>query len=219
MPFPLYDGPTSTVKTDRGEMLLAGVSPHSIHSTLIRLSDGTIMGLCNGNKEILKYKTAAGNRKQGTKGLSARGIALAGFSRDNLRTWEYVVIADPDDYGVVFQEADMVRLDSGRLLAIYGNSEYFWPTYSDDEGRTWAPMKQLAFYGDCPSMIKLSGDVLLAAFRNLQEVEEEALGVGLVASGDGGETWDVLGNIIDQPIYDMAYPDLIKLPDGRILCV
>ena len=197
MPFPLYDGPTSTVKTDRGEMLLAGVSPHRIHSTLIRLSDGTIMGLCNGNKEILKYKTAAGNRKQGTKGLSARGIALAGFSRDNLRTWEYVVIADPDDYGVVFQEADMVRLDSGRLLAIYGNSEYFWPTYSDDEGRTWAPMKQLAFYGDCPSMIKLSGDVLLAAFRNLQEVEEEALGVGLVASGDGGETWDVLGNIID----------------------
>lgn len=53
VPFPLYDGPTSTVKTDRGEMLLGSLSPHSYGTTLIRLSDGTIMGLFVGQKEIL----------------------------------------------------------------------------------------------------------------------------------------------------------------------
>lgn len=225
VPFPLYDNATCTVKTDKGEMLLAGgLSPHSYGTTLVRTSDGTIMGLFVGNRELMPYKTDAQYQEQERKDQSVKagaGISLAGFSKDNLRTWEFVVIADSDEYGIGFSESDIVRLDSGRLLAIFGNngnSEYFWRTYSDDEGRTWAPMKQLTFRGDCPSMLKLSDDVLLAAFRHLPDVEESP-GVGLVASVDGGQTWDVLGHILDQTSYDMAYPDLIKLPDDRILCL
>ena len=220
-PFPLCDGPTCTVKTDRGEMLLGSLSPHSYGTTLTRLSDGTIMGLFVGNKLLLKYKKIAELRKQEKTEHALTEMPLAGFSKDNMRSWEFVVIADPNEYGIGFSESDIVRLDSGRLIAIYGNnqnSRFFWRTYSDDEGRTWAPMKQLTFTGDSPSMIMLASGALLAAIRYIPD-DGHAAGVGLVASEDGGETWDVLGNVLDQKNWDMAYPDLIKLPDGRILCI
>jgi len=147
-------------------------------------------------------------------------MPLAGFSRDNLRTWEYVVVADPDEYGIGFSESDHVVLDSGRIVAIYGNnqnSRWLWRTFSDDNGRTWAPMKQLDFRGDSPSMIALSDGSLLAAIRHIPE--QGPVGIGLVASSDGGETWANLGNFRDQASWDMGYPDLIKLADGRILCI
>ena len=219
-PFPLYvEPPAPTVRTDRGEMVLGSLNPHSYSATLMRLSDGTIMGMFTGNKELMKYRKQAELRRQGKASHALTEMPLAGFSKDNLRTWEYVVVADPDEYGVGFSESDIVRLDSGRIVAIYGNnqnSRSFWRTYSDDEGRTWAPMKELTFIGDSPSMVKLADGTLVAAIRAL---DEGAVGIGLVASTDGGETWEQLGNLSEQGGWDMAYPDLIKLADGNFLCV
>ena len=51
-PFPLADGALSTIETDRGEMSVSALSPHSYGSTLMRLSDGTIMGMFVGNKGL-----------------------------------------------------------------------------------------------------------------------------------------------------------------------
>jgi len=218
--FPLYLGLSATVKTDRGEMALGGLNPHSYSSTLMRLSDGTVMGMFVGNKEIMKYRKSAERRARGETGAALTEMPLAGFSRDNLRTWEYVVVADPDEYGIGFSEADIVQLDTGRIVAIYGNNQNspsFFRTWSDDEGRTWAPMKELSFRGDSPSMVQLADGSLLAAIRNIPE--GGGVGIGLVASSDGGETWQTLGNISDQANWDMAYPDLIKLADRNFLCV
>ena len=148
-----------------------------------------------------------------------KGEPLAGFSRDNLRTWEFVVVADPDEYGIGFSESDIVRLEGGRIVAIYGNNQnspWFFRTYSDDDGRSWAPMKQIEMRGDSPAMVKLSDGTLMAAYRNLPE--DRKIGIGLAVSTDGGESWDVLGNIRDQGGWDMGYPDLIKLCDGNFLC-
>ncbi len=141
------------------------------------------------------------------------------MTTDNLRTWTYQVIADSSE-GIGFSEADLVRLDSGRFVAIYGNnagSPWFFETHSDDEGQSWSAMCQLSFRGDSPSMIRLTGNRILAAIRHMPEAGK--LGIGLVASPDGGQSWQNLGNAVDQSMWDMAYPDLVRLADGRILCV
>ena len=228
--FPFEAGPVSTIKTDRGEMTVDGLGPHSYSSTLMRLSDGTIMGMLVGNKmpsdakSSHKYRRVAETSKKLKKGepreATITEVALAGFSKDNLRSWEFVVVSDPDEEGLGGGEADLVQLDSGRLVVIYGNVQGttgFMRTHSDDEGRTWAKRKLIeGIVGDSPSMIKLADGSLLAAIRN---VEEGARGIGLIASGDGGESWQLLGNILDQSGWDMGYPDLIRLADGRIFCV
>ena len=219
-PFPLYVGLSAKVQTDRGEMELGGLNPHSYSTTLLRLGDGTVMGMFVGNKQILKYKKSAELKQRGEAPGALTEMPLAGFSTDDLRTWEYVVVADPDEYGVGFSESDIVRLDSGRIVAVYGNNQrspYFWRTYSDDDGRSWAPLEQTSFRGDSPAMVRLKDGTLLVAFRNLPE--DGAIGIGLAASADGGESWEVLGNVRDQAGWDMGYPDLMQLADGNWLCV
>jgi len=220
VPVPLWQGKGhAIVKTDRGDVQLLRPVPHSTTSTLLRLDDGAIMGMWNGNNVLTKYKDHVQARIAGEP-PKPNEVALAGFSNDEMRTWEFVVVAAPDDHDVGFSEADVVKLASGRLVVIYGNNQgspFFWRTWSDDNGRTWAPLEQLAFRGDSPSMITLADGTLVAAIRYLPE--EGPIGIGIVASPDGGETWDVLGNARDQDGWDMGYPDLVKTGDGRILCI
>ena len=215
--FALFDTPVARVKTERGPMeFWMGFGPHSYGTTMVRLSDGRVMALFVGSRGRV-YRPSR----------MANSWAMAGFSSDDLRTWEFRTVSPPRDE-VDFQESDVVRLPDGRLVAIYGNNTgtpWFHETHSDDEGQTWSPMRQLNFRGDSPSMVRMSSGALLAAFRHVPHGRETPsgpnghIGVGLAASPDGGETWEVLGNIHDQSIYDMAYPDLIKLDNGRFLCV
>jgi hypothetical protein len=207
------------VKTDRGLMELWGLSPHSYNSSLHRLAGGRIMGLFVGRPNLLAYNSHRGRMGKGTEEM-ASDVPLAGFSRDGMQSWTFRVIADKSQGNIGFSESDSVVLPSGRIVAIYGNnsgSPWFFETHSDDAGQSWSPMRQLNFRGDSPSMIRLSNGALLAAIRSLPE--GGAAGIGLVLSADEGATWELLGNIHDQKNWDMAYPDLIRLADGRILCV
>ena len=213
--FPLYEETVAEVQTDRGPMKFWGLTPHTYSSTLHRLADGRIMGLFCGRTDPTPYRS----RAEGTASTQPPDWVLAGFSSDNLRTWTYRVIADSSG-GIGFSEGDLVRLDNGRFVAIYGNnagSPYFFETHSDDEGQTWSPMRQLDFRGDSPSMIRLTGNRILAAIRHMPEAGNP--GIGLVISPDGGQSWQNLGNAVDQSMWDMGYPDLVRLADGRILCV
>ena len=218
-PFPLEDGPLSTITTDRGQFTVSALSPHSYGSTLMRLPDGTIMGMFVGNKELMKYRKETENRNKDGQPATITEMPMAGFSKDNMRTWdEFVVIADPDEYNMGFSESDITQLDSGRIVAIYGNnqgSRSFFRTYSDDLGRSWAKMKQIELIGASPSMIQLADGTLLAAHRNCSE----PIGIGVGVSTDGGESWQLLGNLLDQGGWDMGYPDLIRMADGHILCI
>jgi hypothetical protein len=226
-PFPFEAGPVSTIQTDRGEMTLEALAPHSYSSTLARLSDGSIMGMFVGNKlpagqtRSLKYRHTAANFKAGKNESAITEVSLAGFSKDNMRTWEYVAVSDPDDEGLGGGEADLVQLDSDRLVVIYGNvqgTSGFLRTFSDDLGRTWSKREPIAagHIGDSLSMIKLADGSLIAAIRN-STIDDP--GIGLLASNDGGETWQLLGNMLNQGSWDMGYPDLIRLADGGIFCV
>jgi len=201
------------VQTDRGLKKFWGLGPHSNESTIHRLPDGRLMGLFVGRENLMVYNPD-------TTYEGGSDVPMAGFCDDDLKTWTFRTIADPKEYGIGFSESDSVRLPGGRFVAIYGNNagtRYFFETHSDDQGRTWSEMRQLNFCGDSPSMIRLSSGALLAAIRH--RPPEGGKGIGLVASPDDGETWEVLGNVHDQTNWDMGYPDLIKLADGRVLCV
>lgn len=202
------------VETERGREKFWGLWLHSNESTLHRLSDGRLMGLFVGRRDLMCYNPDSTYPKNSD-------VALAGFSCDDGFTWTFRTVADNSQGGIGWSESDSVRLPSGRFVAIYGNnagSPWFYETHSDDEGQTWSPMRQLNFQGNSPSMIQLTNGSLLAAIRSLPPKGEGTLGIGLVASPDGGESWEFLGNVQDQTNWDMGYPDLIKLADGRILC-
>jgi len=201
------------VETDRGREKFWGLWLHSNESTVHRLSDGRLMGLFVGRRDLMCY-----NPSSPYPGPS--DVALVGFSSDNGLTWTFRTIADSAQGGIGYSESDSVRLSNGRFVAIYGNnagSPYFFETHSDDEGQTWSPMRQLDFRGDSPSMVRLSSDRMLAAIRHMPEGGKP--GIGLVVSPDGGDTWHNLGNVVDQSMWDMGYPDLVRLADGRILCL
>ena len=226
-PHPLFDESIVEVETERGPMKLHSFSPHSYNSTLHRLKDGTIMGLFWGRSHVYPYFSYHWkNRSEKSIEQAAETIkeletgtpgdwALAGFSKDNMRPWTFRVVSAPKD-GIGLSESDAVRLSTGRFVAIYGNNagtQHFYETHSDDEGQTWSPRRKLNFQGDSPSMILLKNDVILAATRS-----GDRHGTSLVASPDGGTTWDYLGNVDDTP-GENGYPDLVRLADGRILCV
>ena len=200
------------VETDCGTQRFWGLWLHSNESTLHRLSDGRLMGLFVGRSDLMCYNPS-------TTYESPSDTPMAGFSTDNGITWTFRTIAHPAD-GIGFSESDSVRLPSGRVVAIYGNnagSPWFFETHSDNEGQTLSPMRQLNFRGDSPSMIRLASGALLAAIRS--RPENGTLGIGLVASANEGQSWELLGNLHDQTNWDMGYPDLIKLANGQILCV
>ena len=224
---PLFAESIVEVETERGKMKLHSFSPHSYNSTLHRLPDGTVMGLFWGRSNLYPYHSYRwSNRstqsieqaRETIKGLEvgeSGDWALAGFSADSMRTWKFRVVSAPEN-GIGLSESDSVRLSTGRYVAIYGNNagtRYFYETHSDDRGQTWSPRRKLNFRGDSPSMITLKNDVLLAATRS-----GDRHGTGLVLSPDGGQTWEYLGNLDDTP-GENGYPDLVRLVDGRILCV
>ena len=203
------------VETDRGTRRFWGLAPHSNESTVHRLPDGRLMGLFVGRGDRMVYNPD-------TTYQGGSDVPMAGFCADDLKTWTFRTIADPAEYGIGFSESDSVRLPGGRFVAIYGNnagSRHFFETHSGDDGQTWSRMRQLDFCGDSPSMVRLSSGALLAAIRYVPREGREGGGIGLVASADEGTTWEVLGNVHDQANWDMGYPDLIKLDDGRLLCV
>ena len=202
----------SEVQTERGKKKFWGLWLHSNESTVHRLADGRLMGLFVGRADLMCY-----NPNSPHEGTS--DTAMAGFSADNGMTWTFRTVAEASG-GIGFSESDSVRLPGGRFVAIYGNnagSPWFFETHSDDEGQTWSPMRQLNFRGDSPSVIRLSSGALLAALRSLPE--KGPAGIGLVASADEGQTWELLGNVHDQTNWDMGYPDLIRMANGQILCV
>ena len=200
------------VDTDRGRKKFWGLWLHSNESTGHRLGDGRMMGLFVGRADLACYNPDSPYKE-------ASDTPMAGFSSDNGMTWTFRTVTEPTG-GIGFSESDSVRLPSGRFVAIYGNnagSPWFFETHSDDEGQTWSRMRQLSFRGDSPSMIRLSSGALIAALRS--NPENGKSGIGLVASADEGQTWDLLGNVHDQDNWDMGYPDLIRLANGQILCV
>lgn len=150
-------------------------------------------------------------------------------SRDNGRTWpEYRQVATGLD-----EEKSVIALSSGSWLAIIratpsaATPQYFYKTYSHDNGLTWSPPARTNIQGHSPHLHRAASGALLLAHRALQSRPEgeagypAGIGVGMAVSFDEGNTWHPGGLIYasPQPGRDTGYPSMVQLNDKEILCV
>jgi hypothetical protein len=134
-----------------------------------------------------------------------RSFAAVCHSDDNGRTW-----SSPHAIGLTagltLDETDVFERKDGTVLAVM--REVMAESESRDHGLTWGPVRKLGFPGHCPYLLRTKSGVLLMAHR----VPQTSLHVSL----DEGRTWT--GPIIIDNVIG-AYPSLVALKNGRILCV
>jgi Neuraminidase (sialidase) len=138
-------------------------------------------------------------------GNGKRAYAAVCLSDDGGKTW-----SSPRPIGLeagkTIDETDIYERKDGTLLAVC--REVMTASESRDGGKTWGPVRELGFPGHCPYLLMTKNGVLLMAHR----VPQTSLHYSL----DEGQTWHgpvLIDNVIG------AYPSLLQLRDGRVLCV
>lgn len=146
---------------------------------------------------LLMVYTVDGNGK--------RAFAAVSLSDDRGKTW-----SAPRPIGLkagrTLDETDVFERKDGTLLAVM--REVMCGAESKDGGKTWGPVYELGFPGHCPCLLMTRNGVLLMAHR----VPHTALHY----SADEGRTWH--GPVLIDDVIG-AYPSLLQLRDGRVLCV
>jgi sialidase-1 len=138
-------------------------------------------------------------------GNGRRAFAAVSLSGDDGKTWGSPRAIGRKS-GKVLDETDVYERKDGTLLAVM--RQVMCGAESKDGGNTWGPVFELGFPGHCPCLLMTKADVLLMAHR----VPLTSLHYSL----DEGRTWQ--GPVqIDDVIG--AYPSLLNLKDGRVLCV
>lgn len=134
-----------------------------------------------------------------------RSFAAVCLSDDNGKTW-----SAPCPIGLKAErrldEMDIFERQDGTLLAVM--REVMAGSESKDSGRTWGVVYELGFPGHCPYLLETKNGVLLLAHRLPQ--------TSLHYSLDEGRTWR--GSVLIDDVIG-AYPSLLNLRDGRVLCV
>jgi Neuraminidase (sialidase) len=138
-------------------------------------------------------------------GNGKRAYAAVCLSDDRGVSW-----SNPHPIGLkagrTLDETDVFERKDGTLLAVM--REVMAGAESKDGGKTWGPVYDLGFPGHCPCLLLTREGVLLLAHR----VPDTSLHY----STDEGRTWH--GPILIDNVIG-AYPSLVSLRDGRILCV
>ena len=131
-------------------------------------------------------------------------------SRDGGRTWGSVTLLVSGLPAGQANEAALVHLDDGRLLALI--RPQMLQCYSSDGGKTWTTLAKAGVAGHAPCLIQTWRGELVCAIRTLGATTA----TGVIVSHDRGATWqgpyqvDTVGG---------AYPGLAQLPDGSIYIV
>ena len=81
-------------------------------------------------------------------------------------------------------------------------------TFSSDGGRTWKATEKMGWRGDAPYLLLTSRGILLNAHRHP--------GTSVEFSLDNGRTWR---NPVLVDSAAGAYPSMVELNDGTVLCV
>lgn len=107
-------------------------------------------------------------------------------------------------------ETDVIALKKkGQLLAALRSSKvdmhFAW---SNDFGRSWSEPRDSGFKGHCPIFLRLRNGIILLGHR--------VPNTSLHWSADDGKTWKGPYEV-DKVIG--AYPGLVQLPNGDVLCV
>jgi sialidase-1 len=144
-------------------------------------------------------------------------------STDKGKTWNYVstIASDPGGKLGTLVEPGLVRTKTGRLVAglrNHGPEQAIWMTYSDDNGKNWAPVWKTDMIGHPVDLIQLKDGRLMASY-GLREVHAKPGGIRVCFSSDNGKTWDIKTEKLlrnDFINVDVGYPESLELPDGRI---
>lgn len=147
-------------------------------------------------------------------------------STDKGKTWKYLstIAGDPGGRLGGFMEPGIVRTKSGRIVAglrNHGPDQAIWTTYSDDDGKTWAPVKQTEMIGHPADLIELSDGRLMISY-GIRTPHDKPAGVRACFSTDKGETWDISKEVQirnDFINWDVGYPESLELSDGQVLTV
>jgi sialidase-1 len=147
-------------------------------------------------------------------------------SVDQGKTWKYLSTIADDPGGKLggFLEPGIVRTKTGRIvvgLRNHGPDHAIWITYSDDDGKTWSPVKQTDMIGHPADLIQLRDGRLMASY-GVRTEHATPEGVRACFSSDNGETWDIGTEVQlrnDFSNWDVGYPESLELPDGRVLTV
>ena len=148
-------------------------------------------------------------------------------STDQGKTWKHlsVMAADPGGKQGGFMEPGIVRTKTGRIVTAlrnHGTDHPIYVTYSDDDGKTWAPVKRTAMIGHPVDLIQLADGRILATYGIRPGSHTSPGGIRACFSSDNGETWDIQTEFQirnDFPNWDIGYPESMELPDGRVLSV
>src|SRR5579871_382124 len=134
-----------------------------------------------------------------------RSFPVVSLSDDRGKTW-----SAPHPIGLkagkTLDETDVFERKDGTLVAIM--REVMCCAESKDGGKTWGPVYDLGFPGHCPYLLQTPDGVLLMAHR-VPETSRHY-------STDEGRTWH--GPILIDHVIG-AYPSMVVLHDGRVLCV
>lgn len=148
-------------------------------------------------------------------------------SVDKGKSWKYLstIASDPDGKLGGFMEPGIVRTRSGRIAAglrNHGPDQAIWMTYSDDSGKTWAPVWKTEMIGHPVDLIQLTDGRLMATYGIRPGIHTSPGGVRACFSSDNGKTWDIGTEVQlrnDWMNVDIGYPESLEMPDGRIMTV
>jgi sialidase-1 len=147
-------------------------------------------------------------------------------STDKGKTWKFLstIAGDPEAKHGGFMEPGIIRTKTGRIIAglrNHGPDQAIYTTYSDDDGKTWAPVQKTAMVGHPVDLIQLADGRVMASY-GIRTPHARPMGIRACFSKDNGETWDVKTEVQirkDFINWDVGYPESIELPDGRVLTV
>lgn len=147
-------------------------------------------------------------------------------SGDAGKSWSYLSTIAGDPGGKLGQlvEPGIVRTRTGRIVAAMRNEGPDHPiylTWSDDEGKTWVPVKKTSLYGGPVDLVQLSDGRIMATY-GVRPVHSIPAGIRACFSSDNGETFDLKTEVqlrSDFVNWDVGYPESLELSDGRVLSV
>jgi len=124
-----------------------------------------------------------------------------------------------------YSDTDVVRLHDGRLLAVVREHVVKRSVYShsDDDGRTWTPIRYTGFMGANIKLQRLRSGAVICVYR---DEDPSRRGVSVSVTEDGGETWRFVGQLYrahadprHAPSFLCGYPDMAYVDERRMVGV
>lgn len=172
--------------------------------------------IVNGKHDLMAFMTA--HKENGREGrvFNVR-------TTDGGKTWDFVSWIGPEPKGFSIMPST-VRLSKTRLLTTLrckeGEKHWIESWVSDDDGKTWKYLNQIAStggsVGNPPSMILLKDGRLAITYG----YRSAPFGIRARLSTDKGLTWGeemILRD--DAGCWDLGYPRTVQRPDGKIVTI